>query len=244
MEEKITYSNITIFTHNFNYAYKVRNRLSSDNIQIGCCSTITDLLDFLFYHEQGVVLIDGCSPRVQSYIVRYSTRQLRGNISFVFLNDNMNLEIDCDNKYTFISNYDRLPDTIALIKDKMVSRRNYADYIPEANANIELTKILRYFNFPLAYKGYEYIRDCVSIMLSEVGQNLSLKEVYEIVGHNQNKSCASIEKCIRKILTEACTKNPDKFLQKLNRAKVSNLEFLNYLVDTIREEYSKQLVFK
>ena len=81
-------------------------------------------------------------------------------------------------------------------------------------------------------------------MLSENGQNMSLKEVYEIVGRNQNKSCASIEKCIRKILTEVCTKNPEKFIQKLNRSKVSNLEFLNYLVDTIREEYSKQLIFK
>ena len=231
-----------IFTRNSTCKCKLKGKLEVYGFCPKCISGLDELLDFLFENDKGLVFVDSNSYRLNSYIIKYAKKQITGNVSFVFLNDNNDFVLDCDNVFSFISSYDRIDSTIELIYNKGLFRKKHLDNIPEVFIDKELSKILNEYCFPKSFNGYSYIKDCVHIMLSIENAHLTLNQVYDIVALKYEKNASVIEKGIRQIISVVVDNSSVTIIKDIGVNKLSNLKLLKYLIEYIKSAYCDSMV--
>ena len=230
-----------IYTNNATYRCKLKGKLEMVGLNPAPISRMDELLDFLFMHEKGIVLVDSNSIRLKTFILKYSKRQIYGNVSFIFMNDNSSVDIECDNVYSFLSSYDRIDATIAMVINKSLYRKKYLDNIPELFIDKQVSKVLSELSFPKTYNGYSYIKDCVHIMLSNYDNNLNLKQIYARVSSKYGKNASAVEKSIRQLLGIVFKNQNSQLLINMGVKKVSNLTFLKYVIERIKNAYGEEV---
>lgn len=232
-----------ILTSDTNFAYNFRlkvKRLGVINIEYR--SYLTGLLDFLIEKEEGIVFIKTKSQRCLDYISKYALLQNNKNFVFVFITDDNCRSINCDNVYTFQSAFESIDILLPNIINKMHTRLYPSDAIPNSKIEEYIDKLFKSLKFPFNVAGYDYLRDCVKIMLEEGNKKqLILKNVYEIIAKRYDRNSANIEKSIRLAITNFIKTSAVTVNCIFGSEKVSNSEFISYMINTIKTLYCHSL---
>lgn len=234
MENEIECSAI-IFSNNSNYAYNLRTKVNGLGINVHYKNTLTGLMDFILDNHQGIIFIDSGCKKYLTYIKKYSLVQDSRNFSFVFLTDNYDINIECDNIFTFKSSYDEVQETLNLISELMMSRKNTLYINADSHIDKCLSFLLSEFNLSKKLSGTLYINDCVKSLLTCRDKKYNiLKDIYELVARRYKKNITNIEKSIRLALVSAKKTNPEPFRKVFDNLDVTNSKFINYLVEKIK----------
>jgi hypothetical protein len=228
-------SSAIIFSNNSTYAYNFRTKVNGIGINAEYRSKICDLIDYILDNDEGIIFVDNKSVRLHNYLKKYSLVQDSKNFSFVFLTDNYTLNVDCDNVYTFRSCYDNIQETIEKIQYNIESRNNNIDN--PSNACIEKYLLIINKEFGLSEKltGTNYINECVKIFLTSKDKRYNiLKEAYKIVAKHYKKNIENIEKSIRLAINNAINKNKESFFDVFHKDRITNSDFISYLVDSVK----------
>ena len=216
-----------------------RSKLSSIGINAEYISSLSDLLDFIYENDDGIILVNDPSFRVQDYISRFSQIQELKHFSFVCVLDKMDsLAMNIDDVNTFSTTLDALPETM----DKVFANRNIKLYssvvVPEEKVEIYFSKIMSAFRFSKSMTGITYLKESVKILLSDENHKFSImKDVYTSVAFKYRKEVANVEKSIRLAISKIFENCSDVFTCVFREEKVTNIMFINYLVDKIRLLY-------
>lgn len=225
-----------IFSNNTSFAYKVRLKLDSLGISAEYKHKFSQLLDFVIENQEGMVFISTKSQRCQSYLEKYASSQAGRNLSFVFLKDDIELGVETDNQFSFIASYDCLQDVLPTIFAKSNTRKYLTPTISPEEVDKYLSIILKSFRVSAQHLGYHYIKDCVQLLTSDRnGEYTAIKDVYKIIASKYNKLTASIEKSIRVCINKSYEKANAVYDTIFNTEKLSNLSFINFLVEKTKQ---------
>lgn len=227
-----------IYSHNSSYAYKFRTKVGALGVVTEYKRTLTELINYMLDNENGIVFIDSRSINLISCLKKFSLIQKYKNFSIVFLSDNYNNMIDCDNIFTFSSTFDRIAETIERIKSIMMSRSNRIDNIKDKDVDSCIRLIIDNFHITSSLTGYNYIVECAKVFLLSRDKKYSIiKEAYKAVANRFGKTVSNIEKSIRTAISSGISKGRDVFFEVFNHDKVSNATFMNFVVNKVKSVY-------
>jgi len=230
-----------IFSNRTNFAYKFRNKASRLGVHLEYKHTLSELLDYLIEFDEGIIFVDNRSEKYHKYLKEFTLKQTSKNLTIVFVTDNSDIKLECDNIFTFKTSYEELQETLPNIISMMRSRKNRID----GPNNCEIDEYLRVINkeFCLIERltGYQYICDCVKIFVGSIDKKYNiLKDAYAIIANRYKKNISNVEKSIRSVIGKALLKNYETFYKTFNESKVSNSTYITYLVSKVKEmHYNK-----
>lgn len=115
------------------------------------------------------------------------------------------------------------------------------------NMQISITRILHQLGIPSHIKGYQYIREAISLVYN----NPSLiggitKELYPEIGHKYNTSVSRVERAIRHAIEVSWNRGDWSLMEDIfghsvdiDKAKPTNSEFIVTIADKLRLEMLK-----
>ena len=198
-------------------------------------NTLTGLLDYLLENSSGIIFLDSGCDKYQKYLKRFTEVQFNRNFSVVYLTDNHNLSVSCDNIFTYSTNFENIGGVLDEIVNIQKSRTNNLSNVSQLEVDKFLDLLMREFNIPTHLTGCEYIKECVKVFLVSRNKKYNiLSEAYSIVAEKYNKKISNIEKSIRLAISNAITINKNPFVDEFKNIKLSNAVFINYLVNKIK----------
>lgn len=225
-----------IFSNNRSFAYKVRLKLSDLGIKSQYKNKFLHLLDFIIENEEGLVIISTKSRLCQKYLERYARSQAGRNISFVFLKNDVEVSVATDNQFSFITTYEQLQEQLPVILAKSSTRKYQTPTILPEQIDKCLTIVLKSFRVSTQHLGYYYVKDCVQLLSGDKkDQFRTIKEVYKIIANKYSKLTSSIEKSIRVCIQKSYKKANDIYDSVFSTEKLSNLSFINFLVEKTKQ---------
>lgn len=229
-----------IFSGDASYAYRVRLKLSNLDLQAEYISKISDLLDFIIEHKEGIIFVSTKSMKCLRYLEKYAVNQIGRNISVIFLKDTAESSINIDNQFSFLIGFDELQEMLPVIISKANIRKHNVSTISPEEIDRYVSIQLKNFQISSQHLGYYYIKDCVQILSgNNKGEYTSIKEVYEIIANKYNKLTASIEKSIRISIGKAYQKANDFYDSIFVSERVSNLSFITFLVEKTKQMHNE-----
>lgn len=233
-----TINSAIIYSHNSSYAYQFRTKVGALGIVTEYKRTLTELINYMLDNENGIVFIDSGSINLITCLKKFSLIQKYKNFSIVFLTDNHNSMVDCDNIFTFTSSFDSIAETIERIKSIMMSRSNRIDNIKDKDVDSCIRLIIDNFHIASSLTGYSYIIECVKVfVLSRDKKYNIIKDAYKVVANRFGKSICNVEKSIRTAISSGISKVRDVFIETFNQDKVSNVNFINFVVNKLKSIY-------
>ena len=225
-----------IFSNNTSFAYKLRLKLDTLGLTAEYKYKFSQLLDFVIENQEGIVFVSTKSKRCQEYLEKYATCQAGRNLSFVFLKDDVDVGVKTDNQFSFITSYDSLQDILPTILNKSNTRKYLTPTISPEEIDKYLSIILKSFRVSAQHLGYHYIKECVQLLTSDKnGEYTAIKDVYKIIASKYNKLTASIEKSIRVCINKSYQKANVVYDTVFSSEKLSNLSFINFLVEKTKQ---------
>lgn len=225
-----------IFSNNRSFAYKLRLKLNDLGIRSEYKHRFSQLLDFVIENSEGMVFVSTKSRRCIEYLEKYASSQAGRNLSFVFLKDENKLEYNSDNCYSFTTTLYKLQDVLPTIFAKSNTRKYVTPTVSPEEIDKYLSIILKSFRVSAQHLGYYYIKDCVQLLSSDSRDNYtSIKDVYKTIASKYNKLTSSIEKSIRVCINKSYQKANSVYDSVFEDEKISNLTFINFLVEKTKE---------
>ncbi len=232
-----------IFSNNTSFAYKVRLKLNSLGIKLQYKYRFSQLLDFIIENQEGIVFISTKSQRCQKYIERYASSQAGRNISFVFFKDNADIQVHSDNTFSFETTFENLQDILPKIMVTSSTRKYILNKVSPEEIDKNLSVVLKGFKVSSQHLGYYYLKDCVQLISADTKQEYTaIKDIYKIVAKKYNKLTSSIEKSIRVCITKSYQKASGVYDSVFADEKLSNLTFINFLVEKTKQMNSSVAV--
>ncbi len=225
-----------IFSNNRSFAYKLRLKLNDLGLKSEYKDRFSQLLDFVIENNEGMVFVSTKSRRCKEYLEKYASSQAGRNLSFVFFQDDNELLYNSDNSFSFTTTFDKLQDILPNIFAKTNTRKYVTPSISPEEIDKYLSIVLKSFRVSAQHLGYYYIKDCVQLLSSSGRDNYtSIKDVYKTIAGKYNKLTSSIEKSIRVCISKSYQKANNVYDGVFDCEKVSNLTFINFLVEKTKE---------
>lgn len=224
-----------IFSNNRSFAYKLRLKLNDLGITSEYKYRFSQLLDFVIENNEGMVFVSTKSQRCKEYIEKYASSQAGRNLSFIFFQDDNELDYSSDNCFSFTTTFDKVQDILPNIMAKSNTRKYVTPTVSPEEIDKYLSIVLKSFRVSAQHLGYYYIKDCVQLLSSSKDNYTSIKEVYKIIAGKYNKLTSSIEKSIRVCINKSYQKANSVYDSVFESEKVSNLSFINFLVEKTKE---------
>lgn len=235
MSQKI---NAIILSNDSSFSYNFRSKLLELGMDVQYSGCFGGLLDFLLENDKGLVFVKTGSCRCQRYIKQYSLLQNDKNIVFIFINDNDSLNIDCDNIFTYECKQSDLCSKLPYIIRSMKNRIGCSSYISSSKIEQYISLLFKSLKFPYNINGYDYLKDCICIMMDHKNNCSTLKDSYNIIAQKHNKFPANIEKSIRLAIGNFIKQSSIMVKCIFGKDTVTNNEFVSYMINTIRQLYS------
>ena len=135
----------------------------------------------------------------------------------------------------------RIIDLCNISNDKKILNLNHS------NLQISITKILHELGIPSHIKGYQYIRDGISIIYNkpEVVGGIT-KELYPELADRYNTTISRVERAIRHAIEISWNRGDIDAMEEIfghsvdiDRSKPTNSEFIVTIADKLKLEYAK-----
>lgn len=235
MTNNIELKNV-VFTKDSNYAYKIRQKCSNYGVEVEYIDNVKDLISHFIRYNMGIVFIDLKYSRFSALIKEYIHLIKTKSFVIIFLNDNRNINIGCDNRLTYLSCYDRIINILpSIITDLnynlcMISKGEDSTILKYAVNNINEFKI------PVNLNGYACIKECVVYVVENNIQSVVFnRDVYPAVAAKINSKVANVEKSMRDAIKKARQDHPECFKVADERFKhLTVVGFLSYLIEKVR----------
>ena len=225
-----------IFSSNKSFAYKLRLKLSNLGLSAEYQNRFSQLLDFVIENNEGMVFISTNSIRCKEYLEKYASSQAGRNLSFIFFQDENDLIYNSDNCFSFTTTYDKVQDILPSIFAKTNTRKYVTPSVSPEEIDKYLSIVLKSFRVSSQYLGYYYIKDCVQLLSSDCKDDYtSIKDVYKTIAGKYNKLTSSIEKSIRVCINKSYQKANKVYDSVFESERISNLTFINFLVEKTKE---------
>ncbi|MDO4732163.1 MAG: sporulation transcription factor Spo0A [Bacillota bacterium] len=110
------------------------------------------------------------------------------------------------------------------------------------SVELEITRILHQMGVPAHVKGYQYLRDAISLVSEEVNlMGAVTKELYPMIGDKYDTTASRVERAIRHAIELAWDRGNVEMMNKyfgytinIERGKPTNSEFIAMIADKIR----------
>lgn len=234
MDESNSFS-CAILSSDRQYAYNVRNRLAIMGVKVSYIDGVHKLITFLLTKKRGVLLVDGRFAKLIELINEFVSCQRSKNFSFIFLDDNRSVNVVCDNKFTFLSRYENIFESVNNAIASVKYRHSQSRIISEDFIENRTILILKAFRITSNYTGYKFILESVKLLMGCGNKVYSiLKDVYRDVGAKFGKGEDNVEKSIRLAIDNSRKKYPQIYKCVFKDDKVSNMTFLNLIIEKIK----------
>ena len=115
------------------------------------------------------------------------------------------------------------------------------------NIQISITKILHQLGIPSHIKGYQYIREAISLVYTNPNLIGGItKELYPEIGHKYKTSVSRVERAIRHAIEVSWNRGDWSLMEEIfghsvdiDKAKPTNSEFIVTIADKLRLEMLK-----
>ncbi len=231
---------VAIFTKDMTYAYKMRNKCNSIKINLNYIDNLKQLLFYMMEHDKCILLIDLKYFKFIQLILQFCEYKNKGNIIFVFLNDNFNLNIKIEDENAYKTNYENIKNTFFEIYEKKKIEYN-GQTSPKSNLMENIVDALLKFKISPKHIGYTYLKECLILGLNQENNSLQLNaKVYPYIANKFMTTISNVEKCIRIAIKKAKKNFPEAFdVDVIKNKKVTNRAFLRYLIEKIKARNSE-----
>ena len=236
MKKEKEYKNI-IFTKDYNFAYKVRQKCNEYGMEIHYVDNINDLMDYFAKNKKGTIFIDLKYSHFVKILNDFMLNVFYGQYMIVYLTDHRYENVNDDNKVIYLSCYNRLGDILPMLA-LGINKMNFVEDTQKRNTIInKITQILKSFDIYSNLEGFTFIKDCVEyVVINNLRCFVYKNDVYAVVARANNTTIACVEKNIRFAIKKAITSNPEAFNIDDNRfRKLTTTGFISYIIDLTRD---------
>ena len=125
---------------------------------------------------------------------------------------------------------------------------NKEDYI-QKNLEDDVTQLLHEIGIPAHIKGYQYLRDAITISVEEKEMLISVTKVlYPAIAKKHNTTASRVERAIRHAIEVAWSRGQLEMIHEIfgytvnsGKGKPTNSEFIALITDKIRLDYKRAL---
>ena len=232
-----------IFSIDDNYAYRLRNKLDIAGIKTQYVTETEALLYFMLQHNKGLILIDCKVSNFSNLVKDFSSVKNLKNFSFIYLTDNDDCDVKCDEVMSFKTNFEGILPTVAIASREMNKRHEMLSKIPDGFIDKTLIELLEKLEISSKHIGYIFIKDATKLLINNNDSSYHvLKDIYQELAKLHDKSLANIEKSIRLAISKA--ENSPAFKETFKNIKVSNSVLLKYLAEKIKNLYYNSSEYK
>ncbi len=133
------------------------------------------------------------------------------------------------------------PFKLDVLERRIIDIFQIDDHVND-NLKVEISKLLHALGVPSHVKGYEYIREGISIMYEEPNNLRRItKEIYPRIARQFSTTSSRVERAIRHAIEISWARGDYELMEKIfgnsldfEKAKPTNSEFLATLVDKLR----------
>ena len=117
--------------------------------------------------------------------------------------------------------------------------------VPDADPEVEVTKLLHSFGIPANLRGFYYLRAAILIAAQKpTCSGIMMNEIYPAVAQEMHSTPARVERAIRHAIMQAWENNDSRFnwhFGQMKKRRMTNSEFIAFTVDWIRTEHASKL---
>ena len=125
---------------------------------------------------------------------------------------------------------------------------NKGDYIHQ-NLEDDVTQLLHEIGIPAHIKGYQYLRDAITISVEEKEMLVSVTKVlYPAIAKKHGTTASRVERAIRHAIEVAWSRGQLEMIDEIfgytvnsGKGKPTNSEFIALITDKIRLDYKRAL---
>ncbi len=224
-----------IFGIDSSYTYSIRNKCSAQGIEIVYLCNLHSLLFYILNNPTGMIFLGKKYTRYVPFLTELSRGNIRNAYSVICL-DETKSACQQNSEGVYVTNIDNLDKVLPIIKSNFKVRVTNIIDIPKNDIYKYTSKLLAEFGISCKHVGYTFIRECVCTALYTSDKFLHFsKQIYPLVAFGNNTTVSNIEKSIRCAIKKAYQSSPQLFdVDELKNKKVSNAEFLSYLIERIK----------
>ena len=139
--------------------------------------------------------------------------------------------------------------TASVVREKPAENYyNKTDYIRQ-NLEDDVTQLLHEIGIPAHIKGYQYLRDAITISVEEKEMLVSVTKVlYPAIAKKHNTTASRVERAIRHAIEVAWSRGQLEMIHEIfgytvnsGKGKPTNSEFIALITDKIRLDYKRAL---
>jgi len=228
---------ITIYTQDNMYAYKLRNKLLQENWSANYLNSLEDLTQYLKYTVNGILFVDA---KINSEYLNSKVIKAKEKLIIVLIDDNNLLDKSLFDSEIIITNLSNILEILPVVQDRYAKKLGVNDLI----ILNKVAEQLSHFSISPKSLGYTYLKECIVIGFKMESKFLCYKtEVYPIVAREYNVTVGAVEKSIRTAITKASTLFPSLFnSDEFQFGKVTNNQFMNYIIEKLNNDNSLFLI--
>lgn len=219
--------------------------LNEKEIKFDYFDNITVMLDHILKINKGIVFVDSSIKPYLKIILQMMAHALLSKYIVIFLdNDNIDEYLPyCDDLNFFAETVQSLKKNFDKIKNIYMRKCLYQEnteyvYGLKTFVSDQLIK----FGFSYKYIGFQYLKQCVVIIVHDNCLNFSLqKRIYPTIASKNNSTSYAIERNIRIAIEKAYQKNKEVFDELFDGEKICNKSLISYLVNYTQNHFNKNI---
>lgn len=265
----MTRLNVMIAEDNVVMTSTLRNMLETDGYQVvGSARDGEEAYEMIQEKKPDIVLMDVIMPKMDGLSVMeklYKEHKLETMPSFIMVTAAGNDQVTSEAFHFGASYYIMKPFNKEMVLDKIkriccdrannmqrndlkkVQPYETLDEYVKANLEKDITKILHEVGIPAHIKGYQYLRDAVTISMEEEGQITSVTKVlYPTIAKYHKTTSSRVERAIRHAIEVAWGRGKLETIDEIfgytvhtGKGKPTNSEFIALVTDKIRLDYKR-----
>lgn len=234
---------VALYTKDENLAYKFRTKYNSSSLDIKYLSDFGNLALFLLSGQGGIVVFDLRCVQFLNLLSAFSHFRNNGEFIFIYLTDNFE-EVEINDFNSFVCSFDDVGELVNKLSLRFFDASNYKNEEKEKYYTRIIVKILEEYKISPKHKGFDYLKDSISLALKYKQKDLYLNTtIYPQVAKIHNTTTKNVEKSIRLAINRATILFPEVYNDDVFKdSKVTSSKFVSYVINKIENLTLKDFI--
>ena len=234
---------VALYTKDENLAYKFRTKYNSSFLDIKYLSDFGNLALYLLSGQGGIVVFDLRCVQFLNLLSAFSHFRNNGEFIFIYLTDNFE-EVEINDFNSFVCSFDDVGELVNKLSLRFFDASNYKNEEKEKYYTRIILKILEEYKISPKHKGFDYLKDSISLALKYKQKDLYLNTtIYPQVAKIHNTTTKNVEKSIRLAINRAAILFPEVYNDDVFKdSKVTSSKFVSYVINKIENLTLKDFI--
>lgn len=234
---------VALYTKDENLAYKIRTKYNSDYFDIKYLSDFGNLALYLLSGQGGIVVFDLRCVQFLNLLSAFSHFRNNGEFIFIYLTEDSD-QVEINDFNSFVCNFDEVGDLVYRLRLRFFDPSNYKNEEKEKYYKKLIVKILEEYKISPKHKGFDYLKDSISLALKYKQCDLYLNTIiYPQVAKIHNTTTINVEKSIRMAIKRATTLYPEVYNKDVFKdSKVTSRKFVSVIIERISTANRKDFI--